>query len=88
MSGAKVSESELQLFAATVAHEMQHLLNFAHRCVERSCDGPEQTWINEALSKVAEDLAGYGWNAAAGRAEGATYLRRGAVSFAGTTAAA
>src|SRR5207237_7066327 len=39
-------------------------------------DGPEQTWINEALSKVAEDLAGYGWNGAGGRAEGAAYLRR------------
>src|SRR5438874_6308254 len=55
---------------------MQHLLNFAHRCVARECDGPEQTWINEALSKVAEDLAGYGWNAAQGRAEGARYLER------------
>jgi hypothetical protein len=64
------------IYPATLAHEMQHLLNFAHRCVERSCDGPEETWINEALSKVAEDLAGYGWNAAAGRGEGATYLRR------------
>ena len=64
------------VYPATIAHELQHLLNFAHRCLERSCDGPEETWINEALSKVAEDLAGYGWNAAAGRAEGAAYLRR------------
>ncbi|HET7787241.1 MAG TPA: hypothetical protein VFL36_14815 [Myxococcales bacterium] len=61
---------------ATVAHELQHLLNFAHRCVEHACDGPEETWINEALSKVAEDVAGFGWNASGGRAEGAAYLGR------------
>src|SRR2546428_635815 len=60
--------------APTLAHELQHLLNFAHRCVQRPCEGPEETWINEALSKVAEDLAGYGWNVAGGRAEGAAYL--------------
>ena len=62
------------VYPATLAHELQHLLNFAHRCVRRPCDGPEETWINEALSKVAEDLAGYGWNVAGGRAEGAAYL--------------
>jgi hypothetical protein len=59
-----------------VAHELQHLLNFAHRCVQRACEGPEETWINEALSKVAEDVAGFGWNASGGRAEGAAYLGR------------
>ncbi len=62
------------VYPATLAHELQHLLNFAHRCVQRPCEGPEETWINEALSKVAEDLAGYGWNVAGGRAEGAAYL--------------
>jgi hypothetical protein len=56
---------------------MQHLLNFAGRCVLRSCDGPEAVWINEALSKVAEDVAGYGWSSPGGRAEGAAYLGRG-----------
>jgi hypothetical protein len=63
-------------YPATVAHELQHLLNFGHRCVERACEGPEETWINEALSKVAEDVAGFGWNASSGRAEGAAYLGR------------
>lgn len=63
-------------YPATVAHELQHLLNFGHRCVERACEGPEETWINEALSKVAEDVAGFGWNASGGRAEGAAYLGR------------
>ena len=64
------------IFPATLAHELQHLLNLGHRCVQHSCDGPQETWINEALSKVAEDLAGYGWNAGQGRAEGAEYLGR------------
>jgi hypothetical protein len=77
-NGAANGYAAADLFAtvypATVAHELQHLLNFAHRCVQRQCDGPEETWINEALSKVAEDLAGYGWNVAGGRAEGAAYL--------------
>jgi hypothetical protein len=77
-NGAANGHAAADLFAtvypATLAHELQHLLNFAHRCVQRPCDGPEETWINEALSKVAEDLAGYGWNLAGGRAEGAAYL--------------
>jgi hypothetical protein len=64
------------VYPATLAHELQHLLNLGHRCVEKPCDGPEDTWINEALSKVAEDLAGYGWNGGMGRAEGAAYLSR------------
>jgi hypothetical protein len=65
-----------RVYPATIAHELQHLLNFWGRCVARSCDRPEETWINEALSKIAEDLAGYGWNAEGGRSEGAAYLRR------------
>src|SRR2546422_867046 len=64
------------VYPATLAHELQHLLNFAHRCVQRPCEGPEEIWINEALSKVAEDLAGFGWNSAMGRAEGSAYLSR------------
>ena len=75
-NGYSAADLFLGVYPATLAHEMQHLLNFAHRCVERSCEGAQETWINEALSKVAEDLAGYGWNAASGRAEGAAYLRR------------
>ena len=63
-------------FPATLAHELQHLVNLGQRCVGRACAGGEETWINESLSKLAEDLAGYGWNAAQGRAEGALYLSR------------
>ena len=64
------------VYPATLAHEIQHLLNLGHRCVEQRCSGGEDTWINEALSKVAEDLAGYGWNGPLGRSEGAAYLSR------------
>jgi hypothetical protein len=75
-NGYPAAELLATTYPATVAHELQHLLNFAHRCVEHACEGPEETWINEALSKVAEDVAGFGWNASGGRAEGAAYLGR------------
>jgi hypothetical protein len=64
------------IFPGTLAHELQHLLNLGHRCVDRACDGPQPTWLNEALSKVAEDLAGFGWSGDQGRADGAEYLGR------------
>lgn len=80
-NGAQNGYARADLFSsvypATLAHEMQHLLNFGRRCVLRGCDGPEEVWINEALSKLAEDVAGYGWNGPGGRAEGAAYLGRG-----------
>jgi hypothetical protein len=75
-NGYSVEDLAAVTYPATIAHELQHLINLGRRCVERACDGPEATWINEALSKVAEDLAGYGWNAPRGRAEGAFYLSR------------
>jgi len=75
-NGYSAQELGAAVYPATLAHEIQHLLNLGHRCVERRCAGPEDTWINEALSKVAEDLAGYGWNGAMGRSEGAAYLSR------------
>ena len=75
-NGYGAAEVAASVYPATLAHELQHLINLGRRCVERSCDGPEETWINEALSKVAEDLAGFGWNAAQGRSEGARYLTR------------
>ena len=75
-NGWSAADLEATLFPETLAHEIQHLLNLGHRCVERRCSSAEDTWINEALSKLAEDLAGYGWNGAIGRAEGAAYLSR------------
>jgi hypothetical protein len=75
-NGWSAQDLASSIFPETLAHEIQHLLNLGHRCVEKSCDGPQETWLNEGLSKVAEDLAGYGWNSTIGRGEGARYLTR------------
>lgn len=82
-NGWSADELSSTVYPETLAHEMQHMLNFGHRCVERTCEGAEATWINEALSKVAEDLAGFGWNASAGRAAGTAYLSHGGSSLRG-----
>jgi len=76
-NGYSADEAAQSLFPATLAHELQHLINLNQRCLLRRCTGPEDTWLNEGLSKVAEDLAGFGWNDVQGRAEGAQYLGRG-----------
>lgn len=45
---------------ATLAHEFQHLINFSqHRFVFNGSS--ESTWINEGLSMVSEDVAGFGY---------------------------
>ena len=44
-------------FLATAAHEYQHLLQFAKNYRN---DTLEETWVDEGLSEVASDLAGYG----------------------------
>lgn len=75
-NGWSATDLSSSIYPETLAHEIQHLLSLAHRCVEKSCDGPQPTWLNEGLSKLAEDLAGYGWNSAIGRGEGARYLSR------------
>lgn len=82
-NGFSAAQLAATSYPATLAHELQHLINLGHRCVEKRCDGPEDTWINEALSKVAEDLAGFGWNGAQGRGEGAQYLTRSSGSVRG-----
>jgi hypothetical protein len=76
-NGYTADEAARSVFPATLAHELQHLINLNQRCLVRRCSGPEETWLNEGLSKVAEDLAGFGWNEAQGRSEGAQYLGRG-----------
>ena len=76
-NGYSAWEAARSVFPATLAHELQHLINLNQRCLLRRCSGPEETWLNEGLSKVAEDLAGFGWNEPEGRSEGAQYLRRG-----------
>lgn len=77
-NGWSADDLSSNIYPETLAHEIQHLLNLGHRCVEKSCDGKQDTWLNEGLSKLAEDLAGYGWNSNIGRGEGARYLSRAA----------
>jgi hypothetical protein len=77
-NGWSADDLSSSIYPETLAHEIQHLLNLGHRCVEKSCEGIQDTWLNEGLSKVAEDLAGYGWNSEIGRGEGARYLARAA----------
>ena len=76
-NGYSEQDAASSLFPATLAHELQHLINLNQRCLVRRCSGPEETWLNEGLSKVAEDLAGFGWNGGEGRSQGAQYLARG-----------
>jgi hypothetical protein len=76
-NGYSADEAARSVFPATLAHELQHLINLNQRCLLRRCSGSEETWINEGLSKLAEDLAGFGWNEQQGRVEGAQYLARG-----------
>jgi hypothetical protein len=63
-----------EILPGVLAHEFAHLLSFNRRCIARRCAGPDETWIEEGIAKVAEDEAGYGWNAS--RAAGITYLTR------------
>ena len=75
-NGYSAADLAGSVFPATMAHELQHLINLNQRCVLHVCSGPQETWLNEGLSKVAEDLAGFGWNGGQGRWEGAQYLSR------------
>ncbi len=75
-NGFAAADLAASVFPATLAHELQHLINLNQRCLLRACGEPESTWVNEGLSKVAEDLTGFGWNGGQGRWEGAQYLAR------------
>jgi len=52
----------------TLAHEFQHLINESRRLYVTRTDADEETWLNEGLSHVAEELTYY---RAAGLAPGA-----------------
>jgi hypothetical protein len=43
---------------AVLAHEFQHLVNAAQRLYVHQHSGFEETWLNEAMSHVAEELVG------------------------------
>ncbi|MCC7491586.1 MAG: hypothetical protein IT204_04525 [Fimbriimonadaceae bacterium] len=44
---------------ATLAHELQHLINYSHKAGPAGLFGGEESWLNEGLSFLAEDLNGY-----------------------------
>jgi hypothetical protein len=48
------------LLYATIAHEYQHLINFSRRIYEIPNAVPEEVWLNEGLSYMAEDNCGLG----------------------------
>ncbi|MBA4070853.1 MAG: hypothetical protein C0497_03315 [Gemmatimonas sp.] len=45
-----------RLVSGTFIHEMQHMISFFHHVVARGGE-PEEPWLNEGLSHVAEELA-------------------------------
>jgi hypothetical protein len=72
----------------TMAHELQHNVNFNTRCLvghacfvasracptEQNFNQAENTWINEGLSMVSEDVAGFGLNFSTERSRVRKYL--------------
>ncbi|MDQ3262999.1 MAG: hypothetical protein M3Y59_04970 [Myxococcota bacterium] len=51
-----------RVYPDTLAHEFQHLINTNGHCLLNDCTLLEEAWLNEGLSMVAEDVAGFGWN--------------------------
>jgi hypothetical protein len=47
------------LTTGTLAHEYQHLINAAQRLYVTNADAFEDTWLNEGLSHIAEELLFY-----------------------------
>lgn len=51
-------EGFFNLLFSVIAHEFQHMINwYRHSLV----NGYEETWVNEGLSMLAEDVSGYGY---------------------------
>jgi hypothetical protein len=47
------------LTLGTIAHEQQHLINFARRAYVNGAFFDEEVWLNEGLSHIAEELVFY-----------------------------
>lgn len=66
--GVPISGATLrQVMVATLGHELQHLVNSARRLYITNAPVLEETWLNEGLSYIAEELLFY---AAAGAEPG------------------
>lgn len=64
-SAVRDSESEFTdedgfftLLFNVISHEFQHMINWHQHSLN---NGYEETWVNEGLSMLAEDIAGYGY---------------------------
>jgi hypothetical protein len=42
----------------TIAHEFQHMINQGRRLLNPAVDSAETTWLNEAMSHIAEEVVG------------------------------
>lgn len=62
------------LYSDTLAHEFQHLINYNQHHLVAQLRAEEDTWINEGLSVIAEDVCGYEWHTPDGRRAGSRYL--------------
>jgi hypothetical protein len=49
----------LEITPGTIAHEYQHLINAGRRMYVNDADDFEDTWLNEGLSHIAEELLYY-----------------------------
>jgi hypothetical protein len=60
-SAAGLSACELagEVGPATLAHEFEHMISFNQHVLVRG-GGDEDTWVDEGLAMMAQDLAGYG----------------------------
>jgi hypothetical protein len=56
---ARAKELVQGLTPSTLAHEFQHLINAGRRLYVNNADEFEETWLNEGLSHVAEELLYY-----------------------------
>ena len=59
------AENPIGLVHATLAHEFQHMINFATRVIQRVLRDQASAvnsalWLNEGLAHLAEDLCGFG----------------------------
>ncbi len=58
-SDARSKASVQQLTPGTLVHEFQHLINASRRIYVNNADHFEDTWLNEGLSHIAEELLYY-----------------------------
>jgi len=58
--GTPANVGSLAGIDATMAHEFQHLINFSNKVVKHGLALPEETWLDEALAHLAEDVCGQG----------------------------